>query len=264
MTVKERAALCADDVLDGHFTLVSLPGMIDAISLEGARGWTSPNPHPVLSLMQWTTTNTDLAAAALDSALERFREKGHGFDWMTGPKCAHLIPLLQGKGFIEPSLDVAAMVCAIPRDVEAPVPAGIRISRIDDPEDLRVARVMARGFDVPAEVGIIFHHAYLTPSPVQTSEVFAAFADDDDDPVGVGYLSYMADERSVLLRVSSVLESHRGRGIYRALVTHRLAAAAAQGRTQMFVHAYSDGSRAALEDLGFERIGTLQLHRWRP
>lgn len=264
LDMKEATALSADEVLESHFTLVSLPGLIEAVTVEGAEGWTSPNTHPALSLMRWNTTDADIAATALDTVLTRFREKGHGFDWMTGPRCNHLVPLLEQAGFIQPSLDVAAMACNISTAIDAPMPDDIQISRVDDPEDLRVAQIMARGFDVSDAVGAIFHKAYLTPSDLQTSQVFAAYATGESDPVGVGYLSYMADGQSVLLRVSSVLESHRERGIYRALVLHRLIEAARQGRTQAFVHAYSQGSRHALQNLGFESTGTLQLHRWRP
>ena len=49
--------MTADEVLAAHFTLVDVPGAIETINLEGATGWTSPNPHPVLSLMRWTTTS---------------------------------------------------------------------------------------------------------------------------------------------------------------------------------------------------------------
>lgn len=262
----ETSRVTAEEILASHFTLVPQPGAIEPIIVDGAEGWTSPNPHPALSLMRWTTTDQTTAAAALDELVTQFREQGRGFDWMTGPRCADngLLPLLESRGFIGPPLTVAAMVKSIAPHAEDDLPEGMRIWKVEDPNDSIIWSIMARGFDVSDDVGAVFHHAYMTPSPLQRSDVYAAALDDSDTPVGVGYLSYIGDGPSVLLRVSSTLEASRGRGIYRALVVRRLVEAAQQGRTQAFVHAYSQGSQDCLSSLGFETAGTLQLHRWRP
>jgi GNAT superfamily N-acetyltransferase len=259
----------AQEVLESHFTLKPLDGAIDPVVTEGAEGWTSPNPHPVLSIMRWTTADPDTAAEALTTVLERFRAEGRGFDWMTGPRCAEagLLPLLEEAGFIRPPLHVTAMVRTIPPGTTPELPAapdGLQILRVENPEDSRVWRVMAEGFEVPHEVGEIFHRAYMTPTSRQNSEVYAVSETGSDVPVAVGYQSYIGDGRSVLLRVSTTLEPFRGRGIYRALVARRVHEAARRGRDRVFVHAYSGESRRALSEMGFADVGTLQLHRWRP
>lgn len=258
--------ISAEEVLASHFTLVAKPDAIEPIVLNGADGWTSPNPHPALSLMRWTTEDPEVAAVALDQVVERFRAAGRGFDWMTGPRCAEagLLPLLEERGFIPPALQVAAMVKQIEPHDPAPSPDGVRIWRVDDLSDSRIWGVMATGFDIPDDVAGIFHKAYATPSHLQRTDIYAAAVDGGDAPVAVGYLSYIGDGPSVLLRVSCTLEGNRGRGIYTSVVNRRLHDAARQGRTQCFVHAYSDESRRCLEHLGFHSAGTLQLHRWRP
>lgn len=268
--VKDRpeglASVTADEILASHFTLIAQPGSIDPVKIAGLDGWTSKNPHPVLSLIRWTTDNPDTAAAGLEQIVGRFREMGRGFDWMTGPRCAQngLLPLLEGHGFIAPPLEVAAMACPITPHAEPTPPKDIRIWQVSDAHDGRFWNIMARGFDVPDDVAAVMHHAYMAPSPLQRSELYAAALGDSEEPVAVGYLSYIGDGPSVLLRVSSTLEDSRGHGAYRALVTRRLYEAAQQGRTQAFVHAYSPGSKHILTELGFATIGTLQLHRWRP
>ena len=268
--VKDRVdgltEVTAEEVLASHFSLVAQPGSVDPVGVEGADGWTSENPHPVLSLMRWTTRDPETAAAALDQIIGRFREMGRGFDWMTGPGCASagLVDLLQDRGFISPPLQIAAMARKIePHELPAE-PEGVRIWKVDDPSDSRIWGVMAKGFDLPDDVAAIFHHAYMSPSHLQRTDVYAAATGGSDTPVGVGYLSYIGDGPSVLLRVSCTLEGNRGHGIYSAVVNRRLHDAARQGRTQAFVHAYSEESRRCLEHLGFSSTGALQLHRWRP
>ena len=263
---KEETVASAQAVLESHFSLVSQPGAIDAFDVEGVDGWTSPNPHPALSIGRWTTDDPDTAAASLEEIVTRFREEGRGFDWMTGPRCAEhgLLPLLQSQGFINPPLMIAAMARSVASENDHAMPDGLNIWKVTDPSDSRIWDIMARGFDVPDDVAQVFHDAYLTQHEKQTSEVYAVSLDDDDTPVGVGYLSYIGDGPAVLMRVSSTLEEARGRGIYKALVLRRLQEAAKHGRTQAFVHAYSIGSQRCLEQLGFQNTGTLQLHRWRP
>ena len=258
--------ISAEEVLASHFMLVAKPGAIEPILLDGADGWTSPNPHPALSLMRWTTTDRDVAAAALDEVVERFRSEGRGFDWMTGPRCAEagLVSLLEERGFIPPPLQVAAMVKRIEPGQSPQDPESVDIRKVEDLTDARIWGVMATGFDIPADVAGIFHDAYAMPSDLQRTDIYAATVDGGDAPVAVGYLSYIGDGPAVLLRVSCTLEGNRGRGIYTGVVNRRLHDAARQGRTQCFVHAYSEESRRCLEHLGFHSAGTLQLHRWRP
>ena len=266
-TLEPQATLAsAETILAAHFTLISQPGSVDHIDIEGVGGWTSSHPHPALSLIRWTTSDEAKAADALAEVLTLFREKGQGFDLMTGPACAanNLLPLLEARGFIKPPLQVAAMAKHIEPHTLPPCPTGMEIRKIEDFGDSRVWETMAAGFDVPSDVGHIFHAAYMAPSHMQTSEIYAASLDGSDTPAGVGYLSYIGDGPGVLLRVSATQEEYRGRGIYRALVARRLFEAAARGRTQAYVHAYSDGSHKALLDMGFTNVGTLQLHRWRP
>ena len=268
MTTGAGSALAAtpQEILESHFTLVSQPGAIEVFDIDGADGWTSPNPHPALSLARWTTVDKDKAELALDQIVERFQEAGRGFDWMTGPRCVEheLVPLLKERGFIGAPLDVAAMARPIPSEIVASPPDGVRVWKVEDPKDQRIWSIMAKGFDVSDDVGEVFHNAYLNRSSRQYSEVYAAALDDNNEPIAVGYLSYIGDGPSILLRVSTTHEGSRGRGAYRALVTRRLLDAAKAGRTQAFVHAYSAGSRRGLGDLGFETVGNLQLHRWRP
>ncbi len=262
----ERSLVTADDVLKSHFTLVSMPGAIECIAVDGAEGWTSPNPHPALSLMRWTTKDKAKAADALDEVLGKFRKMGRGLEWMTGPDCqeAGLTKLLKSRGFEDPPLYVAAMSKTLSVDEPEIDIEGTSTWKVPADNCDHMGRVMARGFNVPDEVGEIFHRAYLHSTDLQTSDVYAAAPKGSVEPAGAGYLSYIGDGPAVLLRASSTLTESRGQGLYKALVAHRLADAAKRGRTEAFVQAYSQGSRLCLTGMGFRTLGGLALHRWQP
>ena len=265
-SVELHKNVTADDVLRAHFTLSSLKGAIECIDLDGASGWTSPNPHPALSLMHWTTDDRETAATSLDTVLDRFRKEGRSLEWMTGPECdaAGLVSLLGERGFNSEPMHIAAMSKTLgPMDIDNGV-EGVRTFKVEEKNCEDMGRVMARGFSVPDDVGVAFHRAYVTDTDSQSSDVYAAFLDGKVDAAGVGYLTYLGESNNALLRASSVLEPARGRGAYKALVQHRLQDAATQGCDEIFVHAYSKGSRECLTNLGFRTLGGLSLYVWSP
>ncbi|MEM7075297.1 MAG: hypothetical protein AAF484_09435 [Pseudomonadota bacterium] len=249
-----------------HFTLVSMPGELDCLSIPGLDGWISSNRHPVLSLVRWTTQDRARAEDALDQVLDMCRSRGQGFDMMTGPRCeaAGLLSLLRERGFLEPPVRVAAMLRQISADTLPNAAPEHRVWNATAEEDDRLWKLMAEGFDVPHEVGRIFHRAYMTSSDKQRTDIYGGALENSDHLAGVGYLSYIGDGPVVLLRVSVTDASCRGQGLYHAMVYERLRDAAAAGRSWAVVHAYSDSSEQVLGHMGFSRQGTFLLHRWRP
>lgn len=266
LSVRETAkyTIPTQDILASHFTLTHVPDEIEPFAIPGVEGWRSPNPHPLLSIGRWTTADLDAAEVAMDTVLASFRDAGRGFDWMTGPQDTALLPLLEQRGFLTPALSIAAMVRDVSLEDHEDDPAGISTQMVESQIDDDVSEIMAKGFDVPSDVARIYHNAYATSSKLQRTEVYTATLQGQNDPIGVGYQSYIGDGELVLLRVAATLPEHRGRGIYRALIKRRLADAARAGRKAAVVHAYSPTSQSALADLGFVTAGELMLHRWRP
>ena len=253
-----------EQILASHFTLSDVPNEIEVFEIEGVEGWKSLNPHPVLSIGKWKTCDPEIAKAGIDRILENFKAEGRGFDWMTGPDDAALVPLLAERGFLAPALSVAAMVKKISLNERPEDSDGISTQIIKAQRNDPVSDIMAKGFDIPLDVARIYHNAYVQPSERQRTDVYVATKTGDEQPSGIGYLSYIGDGPMVLLRVAATLSESRGCGMYRSLIKRRLADAAEAGRQIAVVHAYSEASQSALTNLGFAKAGELQLHRWRP
>ncbi|HEY5925565.1 MAG TPA: GNAT family N-acetyltransferase [Kofleriaceae bacterium] len=78
----------------------------------------------------------------------------------------------------------------------------------------------------------------------------------------VGTAGMIVKQRSVYLVGGNVLESHRGRGIYRALIDERLRDAAALGFTLATTQAREATSAPILHALGFETLFQSRVYKW--
>jgi hypothetical protein len=81
--------------------------------------------------------------------------------------------------------------------------------------------------------------------------------------VSAAWLAPMTGSRCAGLWGGSTLATHRGRGIYRALVRTRANEAARRGFTLLQVDATED-SRPILERLGMTVVGTTTPYWWEP
>ncbi len=90
----------------------------------------------------------------------------------------------------------------------------------------------------------------LTEKPTELS-LYCAYI--GDEPVGCGWTSFTSGSAFAELHGGSVLDSHRGRGIYGDLYRTRCAEIAQRGYAWTAVDA-TDMSRPILERLGFERV----------
>lgn len=82
------------------------------------------------------------------------------------------------------------------------------------------------------------------------------------EPVGTAGMVVKA--RCVYLMGGNVLESHRGRGIYRALIDERLRDAADRGITLAVTQAREATSAPILDKLGFETLYHSYMYKWEP
>lgn len=245
-----------------HFKISFTPGLFEPIHIAGIEGWRCSHPHSTLSLVRWTTNIHSVAEKSVDQVIQLMRQNHNGFHWLTDPMSAEhgLDELLDVRGFGESQKVTAMTLSNPPLITEARQP--IRTWELPASEEHTCASVMSNGFDVPFEVAVLFHRAYTGNSNIQKSRIFAAAPVGLDQPVSIGYISYLGSSNSVLLRVACTLKEYRRQGLYKELVLRRIKEAVADGAGSLFVHSYSSESAECLKSFGFSEVALLGLRCW--
>ena len=120
----------------------------------------------------------------------------------------------------------------------------VTLANVDD-----FTRVMASGWGSdPAPLDAL--HRRMLANPEGRNRLFTAYHDGEAAAVA----SYVALEQSAYMIGAVALSTHRGRGLYRALVHARLRHAEAHGLALATSVARADTSAPILERLGFETI----------
>lgn len=188
------------------------------------------------------------ADATIDQTLAFYRGLDIHFRWMVAPgaKPADLAERLERRGLqrSESLVMACATSSAIGEDAPAITIEAVTLANVDD-----YTRVMAEGWGADAAALDPFHRKMLA-DPAGRNHLFLARR--EGAPAAVG--SYMALERSAYLVGAVALASHRGRGLYRALVNARMRHAAGRGLPLATSLASATTSAPILTKLGFETV----------
>ncbi len=208
----------------------------------------------------WSALDEATVEAAIDEAVAFFDARGASFEWKL---YAHDTPVdlaarLERRGFVA---DVPETIMVIsPGAGELPVPEipGVRVAKLDDPahlEDLEALRAPLFGdFDsMTAVLG-----AELAAAPAGLS-IYVAYV--GEVPIAAGWIRFEPGNPFASLWGGSTLPAHRRRGVYRALVAHRVNEARARGLRYATVDA-RETSRPILERLGFQRLCGVTGYVW--
>ena len=150
---------------------------------------------------------------------------------------------------------------AIEAPDEAPKADGVRVRELPRTEIGPWADVIVTASDLPPAVAAAWRD--LEPHLALVAHHHRFVAEVDGRPVGAGSLH--VHHQLGWLRAGSVLASHRGRGIQRALISHRAAHAHRLGADLVGASALEGSASAVnLERLGFRRIGTRRSYRADP
>jgi len=140
----------------------------------------------------------------------------------------------------------------------AQTPDGVRIRELARDEVGPWAEVIVTASEIPEPIATAWralerHLALVTHHHRFVAEV---------DGLPVGAASLHLHHHLGWLRAGSVLPSHRGSGIQRALISHRAAQALRRGADLVGASALEGGASAAnLERLGFRQVGTRRSYR---
>ena len=220
----------------------------------------------------WCDLNESNADAAIGDVIEWFRPRGRKFEWKHyGYDCPADLPnRLARAGFEaedEETLVIGEIDIVRERLAGVPAPKGITIRRLrEDVEgaatdwqcinDLHLAVWGDDGAQTHAAVA-----AEIAANPRGISMWLAQA--EDGTVVCSGRANFHAGTDFVSLWGGSTLESYRGRGIYKALVSRRADEAAELGFRLLQVDASPD-SRPILERLGLRALTSTTPWMWRP
>jgi ribosomal protein S18 acetylase RimI-like enzyme len=198
----------------------------------------------------WSDLDAAGADAAIAAEIERFAAVGGEWEWKhySYDRPADLPRRLAAAGFVaeEPEAVLVAEIASL--DIDVPPPAGIEVRTAHDADAVAaVVRMHEEVFGEPHDdLGQALAGALLeSPPPALGVVAYAGRA-----PVAAARVELPADTEFASLWGGGTLPAFRRRGIFRALVAHRAALAAARGYRYVQVDALPT-SAPILRRLGF-------------
>ncbi|MGE0868329.1 MAG: GNAT family N-acetyltransferase [Kofleriaceae bacterium] len=200
------------------------------------------------------------AEAVIDRTVEEYRALGLPFKWFVGPltEPANLGELLAARGF-DPS-PLRGMAIDPRAWTTPPSPDGVTVEHVTRDSLSDYCAAWWRGWDMVIPDVPAWKDDHLRAIASGRFRLFLARV--NGEPAGTA--GYIVKSRSVYLVGGNVLTSHRGRGIYRALLDARLQQAAAANIALATTHAREATSAPILERLGFETLFRAQIYRSQP
>ncbi|MFF7116931.1 GNAT family N-acetyltransferase [Streptomyces albogriseolus] len=198
-------------------------------------------------------TSAEEADAAITEQIAHYTARGLPFEWKL---YAHDLPADLGRRLVAagftPGSDETLMAAEIDAlALTAEVPDGVRVLPVTDRTGVdQVAEVHERAFGDDASRLRRQLLDALTGTP---DTVVAVLALAGDVPVGAARMELTPGTGFAGLWGGGTVPEWRGRGVYRALITHRARMAAARGYSRLHVDA-SPRSQPILSRLGFTEL----------
>ena len=193
----------------------------------------------------------ETADAAIDAAVATYRERGLKFRWAVAPGSA---PADLGERLARRGL-VPSWGRGMARSTDAVASVArpeLAVTEVDSGSLSMYTAVMAAGWSAdPVGLHALHEHLLADGRP----RLFLA----SSEGVPAAAASYIPFARSAFLMGAVVLPTHRGRGLYRALVQARLVHARAAGIGLATTHASEATSAPILAQLGFATVCRFQM-----
>lgn len=254
--------LSADDLL-AEVTVVPLRAFVplDDIRVIERPGWfqliTPSFTNGGFNEVAFSKLSSDEADAVIARTVAEYAALGIKFRWIVGPGSA---PTDLGERLLRGGMVLGHDAFGMARSTAAldvTIDPAITLEAVTTATVDEFTAVQAAGWGIPFEQFARANAAVLA-SPNQ----HLVLARVDGKPAGTA--SYIAFPRSAYLLGGVVLPSFRRRGVYHAMVAHRLEAARARGIGLATSRAQADTSAPLLEQLGFTKICAFTSYTNRP
>lgn len=213
----------------------------------------------------------DADAAAVDAVIAEqvryFTSLGREFEWKlhSHDRPADLADRLRAAGFVPepPETVMVAEVADLPAEPE--LPDGVRLLPVTDASGVRLmadAHEVAFGED-GSGLGERLAKRVLTQLTETPDTVVAVVAMAGETPVSSARMEFCPGTDFAGLWGGGTAPEWRGKGIYRALIAHRVRIAAERGYRYLQVDA-SDDSRPILRRLGFVPLSVTTPYVYQP
>lgn len=257
---RSRFVACLEDIM---FRMPPGARGVVPLSFEGVRGRRTPLPTPFTNLVGVTGPGTDIPDASIAAVIEEFRGHDASFGWLVGPNSPGDLAVRLAEHGLSRAEGFACLVLTdLDRDI--PVADHVTIREIDNQEQETFANLLSRAFGMPEEmIAYMCDILYFAEEGVQARN-YVAELDGAAEPVAAASTICYPDDGMVVLAGSAVLEPHRGRGIYHALVRRRLQDARADGFEAAGIQAVRSTSAPICRSLGFEEVCGQELYAWSP
>ncbi|AOR36220.1 GNAT family N-acetyltransferase [Streptomyces fodineus] len=214
--------------------------------IADAQGWNG---------VLWSALDPAGVQGAIDEQIACFTGLGRAFEWKL---YGHDTPgdlgaRLTAAGFRAEEEETLLVGETGRIAVAAELPEGIRLVQATDPAGVDlVVDVHEKAFGTD---GTRLRHRLLARLAADPGTLVAVVALAGDEPVSAARMELVPGTPFAGLWGGGTVEAWRGRGVYRALVTHRARVAAAHGYRYLQVDA-SPMSRPVLQRLGFHALST--------
>jgi GNAT superfamily N-acetyltransferase len=202
--------------------------------------------------VEWSDLDETTADDVIAEQVRFFAEQGRTFEWKyyAYDRPADLPDRLRAAG-LEPGEEEALMVADVADVPDIASPEGIRLVSVSDEDDLRHVK------DVHDKVFGGDHGSMVESirQRLHTGAVVPVLAFAGDEPVCAARVDFHIGTDFASLWGGGTLPEWRGRGIYRAMVSHRARLASARGYRYLRTDALPP-SRPILEKVGFSRLTT--------
>jgi GNAT superfamily N-acetyltransferase len=237
------------------------PGAV-AEADAGVLRWLAPGTRT--SSITWSELTSDTADAVIAAQVRYFAARGTPVEWKLYDydQPADLARRLLAAGFVADDEELMLVAETAVVDSRVRLPDGVRLDLVTDQAGLEaVMAVHDLAFTGHPSPGLGERLATQLREAPELVQMIVARA--GDKPVSAARVEFIPGTDFAGLWGGGTVPAWRGRGIFRALVAHRVALAAARGYRYVQVDALP-ASRPIMQRLGFQPVAATTPFVWAP